>query len=95
MAANDWRRWYAASVTTTAAGARHLRVWKLGGGSGIGWDVLQQIKNELLGPEVTCVELYPAQPNVVDELNLRHLWEVDDAALGVGFHHRGRRSPAY
>lgn len=45
---------------------------------GITWDELQRIKNETLGPDVWCVEVYPAQDDVVDVSNMRHLWLLDE-----------------
>jgi hypothetical protein len=44
---------------------------------GITWDELQRVKNECLGPDVWCVEVYPAQDAVVDVANMRHLWVLD------------------
>lgn len=44
---------------------------------GITWDELQRVKNECLGPDVWCVEVYPAQDKVVDVANMRHLWVLD------------------
>lgn len=44
---------------------------------GITWDELQRIKNECLGEDVWCVEVYPAQDDVVDVANMRHLWVLD------------------
>ncbi len=46
---------------------------------GITWDELQRIKNETLGTDVWCVEVYPAQSDVVDVANMRHLWPLDEA----------------
>lgn len=48
---------------------------------GITWDELQRIKNETLGPDVWCVEVYPAQDDVVDVSNMRHLWPLDEAPM--------------
>jgi hypothetical protein len=45
---------------------------------GITWDELQRVKNETLGPDVWCVEVYPAQDDVVDVANMRHLWPLDE-----------------
>lgn len=45
---------------------------------GITWDELQRVKNETLGPDVWCVEVYPAQNDVVDVANMRHLWPLDE-----------------
>ena len=55
---------------------RHLKVQRTDGKDGITWDQLQQIKDEYLGPDVAAVEFYPPATNVVNELNMRHLWEV-------------------
>lgn len=38
------------------------------------WRHLQRIKNEILGPEVEAVELYPAEARKVDGANQYHLW---------------------
>jgi hypothetical protein len=38
------------------------------------WRDLQRIKNELLGPEIEAIELYPAESRVVDTANQFHLW---------------------
>lgn len=38
------------------------------------WRDMQQIKNELVGPEWEAVELYPAESRLVDTANQYHLW---------------------
>lgn len=45
---------------------------------GITWDELQRVKNETLGPDVWCVEVYPAQDEVINVANMRHLWPLDE-----------------
>lgn len=45
---------------------------------GITWDELQRIKSETLGPDVWCVEVYPAHDDVVDVANMRHLWPLEE-----------------
>ena len=55
---------------------RHLKVERVDGKDGITWDELQRIKDEYLGPDVAAVEFFPPTDNVVDEINMRHLWEV-------------------
>lgn len=45
---------------------------------GITWDELQRVKNECLGEDVWCVEVYPAQGDVMDVANMRHLWPLDE-----------------
>ena len=57
---------------------RHLTVQRTDGKDGITWDQLQRIKNEYLGPHAAAVEFYPPDTRVVNELNMRHLWEVPE-----------------
>lgn len=60
---------------------RHLTIDRLDGEDGISWDDLQRAKNEMLGPEVCCVEFYPPAGRVVNEINRRHLWECPEGWL--------------
>lgn len=59
-----------------AAGATHLSIrtndrhWRHD------WRHLQRIKDELLGPDVEAVELYPAAHRLVDAANQFHLWAL-------------------
>ena len=62
-------------------GGRRLLVERTDGKDGIGWDELQRLKSEYLGPDVVAVEVYPAESDVVNERNRRHLWEVPDGFL--------------
>ncbi len=57
---------------------RHLKVWRNDGQDGIPWDELQAIKQEALGPRCRAIEIYPPEHELVNETNLRHLWEVPD-----------------
>lgn len=52
----------------------HIKVWRRDGKSGIPWDDLQAIKNSMVSSEAWAIEVYPPQSEVVDELNMRHLW---------------------
>lgn len=52
---------------------RNGRDWR----DGITWDELQRIKNECLGDDVWCVEVYPSQDSLVNVSNMRHLWVLD------------------
>lgn len=52
----------------------HIKVRRRDGRSGISWDDLQTIKNSVVSPAAWAIELYPPQSEVVDELNMRHLW---------------------
>lgn len=49
------------------------------------WDVLQKIKNDCLGEDVLAIEFYPEETAVVNEINRRHLWEIDRDILNIGF----------
>lgn len=80
----DWRDTYEHRVGVSNAPwgmTDHLRVWRRDHKDGIPWDDLQEIKNEVFGPEATAVEIYPPQPEVVDEVNMRHLWLVPEGYL--------------
>jgi hypothetical protein len=47
------------------------------------WNVLQQIKNEMVGEDVTMVEVYPPRCEVVNEANVRHFWQVEPLPFGL------------
>ena len=77
----SWRDDYEVRVAETHTPwgfIRHVRVWRHDKQDGITWDVLQAIKNEVLGSDVTAVEVYPATDRLVDGENMRHLWEIPD-----------------
>jgi len=42
------------------------------------WRDLQEIKNELVGPEREAIELYPAEQRRVDTANQYHLWVMPE-----------------
>lgn len=44
------------------------------------WDTMQAIKNDFFGENVTCVEVYPAQSEVINAGNYRHLWRTPNIA---------------
>ena len=48
---------------------------------GITWDEIQSIKNEIGFEDHDCVEVYPAQKNIVDVANMRHIWVMDELLL--------------
>jgi hypothetical protein len=85
----DWSDEYDAQVTesrTPIGWVRHLKVKRRHERDGIGWGVLQTIKNELPGPDAFAVEFYPPVIDVMDENNMRHLWEVPQSLLPFGLH---------
>lgn len=51
---------------------------KGGGSAPIPWDVLQTIKDEILGPDVYAIEVYPPQGEIVAEEYRRHLWAIPE-----------------
>jgi len=49
----------------------------------------QRIKNELLGPQATAIEIYPAEDRLADTSNQYHLWAYDDLhGFPFGFYDR-------
>ena len=53
---------------------RNGKSWR----DGITWDELQRVKNECLGEEVWCIENYPAESELVNVSNMRHLFVLDE-----------------
>lgn len=49
------------------------------------WRDLQEIKNQLVGPEHEGVELYPAEGRRVDTSNQYHLWVLKEKGLWFPF----------
>jgi hypothetical protein len=85
----DWSVEHSAQVTeelTPLGWVRHLRVKRRDGKDGIPWDVLQAIKDELLGEDVTAVEFYPARYDLVNQVNMRHLYTIEPGWLPFGLH---------
>jgi len=40
----------------------------------IAWDELQDIKDDIAGPEAVAIEVYPPADRVVNNIAMRHLW---------------------
>lgn len=55
------------------------------------WRELQEIKNQLVGPEHEGVELYPAESRLVDSANQFHIWVVKDKSYRFPFGFQGGR----
>jgi len=49
------------------------------------WRDKQAIKNQLVGLECECVELYPAESRIVDLANQTHIWCVSDPTFRFPF----------
>lgn len=45
------------------------------------WREMQNIKNEIFGPETTAIEYYPAVSKLIDDANIYWLWILPDEAL--------------
>jgi hypothetical protein len=75
--------------------ARHMKVQRTDGKPGISWDELQRLKDEYLGPDILAVELYPPTNQVVNDLNMRHLWEVPEHVLPIGLRYAGTRDSTF
>lgn len=58
---------------------------------GISWDDLQAIKAEIGRGEAWAVELFPAEGDVVNEANMRHLWLLSGPPP-FGWHSRAAHS---
>jgi hypothetical protein len=53
------------------------------------WRHLQQIKNELVGPEKEGLQLFPAEDRKVDTSNKWHIWVLmDGTRMPFGWQHR-------
>lgn len=52
----------------------HLSIIRLDLEEGKSWSDMQEIKNQLVGPEYEAVEIYPAESRKVDAGNTYHLW---------------------
>jgi hypothetical protein len=57
------------------------------------WRDKQAIKNQLAGPEVEAVEIYPAESRVTDKENFFHLWCLPPyQQIPLGFDEGGREA---
>lgn len=55
-----------------------LQIWKSDGSDGISWDELQLVKNKVFGQESWAIEIFPAESELVNMRNVRHLWLVEN-----------------
>ena len=76
----EWRNdQYVVHVTRRAAGehagtVEHLSIRRADRAAARDWRHFQRIKDEIAGPDVEAVELYPARARLVDNANQYHLW---------------------
>lgn len=52
----------------------YLRIRRYDWGDGIPWELLQQAKDEAGYADCAAIEVYPPACDVVNEVNIRHLW---------------------
>ena len=58
-----------------------------GGERDISWAIKQEIKNELFGEKRLAIEVFPKQKNLVDVMDVYHLWVFDKSFdLPFGIH---------
>ncbi len=50
-----------------------------------GWADKQFIKNQIVGPEYTGVEVFPPESNLTDAANCYHIWVYPDPAFRLPF----------
>lgn len=81
---------YQVEVRDTGDGTCHLNIRRLDGAPVHDWRHLQQIKNEIVGPECEAIELYPAESRLVDTSNKYHLFASRDPEFRfpIGFKKR-------
>ncbi len=85
----NWGDTYAAQVVvsyTSLGPINHLKVRRHDGKTNcLTWDELMVIKNEMLGEDACAIELFPCECDVVNEANIRHLWELPEGFLPDNF----------
>lgn len=76
------------------SGWTHLSIKRNDRGEVTDWRHMQQMKNEVCGPEREAVELYPATSRVLDAANQRHLWVYPEGRqFPLGAHYRNVANP--
>ena len=47
------------------------------------WSEMQKIKNEIFGKEVTAIEYYPAESNLINDHNIYWMWIFPEGVLPI------------
>ena len=68
----------------------HLDISRHDGKPICSWRDLQQIKNELVGPECEAIDLFPAESRLVDTAHQYHLWVMEDPTFRFPFGYDNR-----
>lgn len=55
--------------------------WK---GTEISWSEKQRIKNEIFGEDAVAIEVFPKETELVDEVNMYHVWVLHEFELPFG-----------
>lgn len=62
-------------IRTPMGVVEHVCIGRMGPIKGdIPWAVKQEIKNELFGRQSVAIEVFPAEKNLIDVMDLYHLW---------------------
>jgi len=82
----QWRNeLYQVAVRKCGEGSVHLSIKRNDRNPVHDWRDLQEIKNQLVGPECEGVELYPAESRRVDTANQYHIYCVTDPKFRFPF----------
>lgn len=80
-------------IRTAWGNVEHVTIEKMGtlakesGTGDIPWKVKQEIKNELFGEKRCAIEVFPAEKNLIDAMDVYHLWVFSkDFTLPFGIH---------
>lgn len=75
-------------IRTEWGTVEHVTIGRIGPeGGDIPWAVKQQIKDELFGTRATAIEVFPAKKNLVDVMDIYHLWVLPKGfQLPFGIH---------
>lgn len=75
-------------IRTDMGVVEHVSIGRIGlKGGDIPWAVKQEIKNELFGIRAVAIEVFPAQKNLVDVMDIYHLWVLPkNYQLPFGIH---------
>lgn len=81
----EWGRVEHAAITF--CGGESENQFSSNGERDIPWSIKQEIKNELFGEKRLAIEVYPAEKNKVDIMDVYHLWIFPkDFKLPFGLH---------
>jgi hypothetical protein len=72
---------YAVAVYEPKDGITHMSVQRLDGTPARDWRDLQNIKNELVHPERSAIEVYPPESCVVDLSNTTHIYVLPKGVM--------------